>query len=124
MSTIWQILYNKAPRWVRATDFRGYFVRIAKNSRDTLAFASATYFCFVFPFDPYPYRLARLKPATDEERLKLKALYRSNGLDRKFEIDEYPHDTQPLYDTYERRRQYPQYYGDKYNHHKKYNPIC
>lgn len=73
--------------------------------------------------NPYANRLFVLKPQTDEERLAIKRNWSFNYWDRDWELGEYDNDIQPKYDTYRRRQKYPEYYGDKYNTFKKYQPI-
>lgn len=59
--------------------------------------------------------LVLTRPQSPEELEQLKRNYPFVSHSRTWEVDEYPvTQMPPVYDMYERRSKYPEYYGDRY----------
>lgn len=117
-------LMSWAPRWIKCIPWQkkfSSFLAMQKLCAVTIYPISIGAYYGILD-NPYADRLFWLKPQTDEERMQIKKNWFGNTLDRNWEIDQYEVEP-PAYDTYVRRQQYPEYYGDKYNTHKRYKLI-
>ena len=110
------------PRWFKVIRWRDI---IKRNGLETQRLMLFTFYVPVFIWinctmdNPYPFLLAWYKPETQEERdkMKLKWIWTRKNLylGRNWDMDKYQGHVPPLYDVWERRKQYPEYYGEKYN---------
>lgn len=114
-----QSYYNKlAPRWFRAMRWHDYKVRAKFPLK--WALAPTVGILVVAHFGEGSSKLARYlylnRPSNKDE---LNAVLRNvNWPDEYYcdwEIDQYSFDYPPVYDMNQRRKKYPQYYGDLYD---------
>lgn len=122
MSEELRTAYEKyAPRWFKVIRWREWAQRNVDKQYWMLAVLYLPVFVYFYHYDtnPYPHVLCLYKPQTEEERNHLKKKYitavANPFVGRNWEIDQYHGQYPPLYDVWQRRKQYPEYYGDKYN---------
>lgn len=100
--------------------------RMYKNQRFYFIFVyPSLIFLYYWPPNAHANQLYLQRPQTEKERLELKQDWSNISLQRNYPIDKYDNDIKPYYDTHERRRKYPEHYGDKYENVKFIKtPIC
>lgn len=113
------------PRWVKVIKWPEFWNRHFGSSPMSL------YLCMAIPIGlhlliPSPDKAAIAiwfqQPATEEECNKVKRNYylgysspMAGFVGRNWEFEKYDGQFPPLYDVWERRKQYPEYYGERYN---------
>lgn len=110
-------IYNKrAPRWFKVIKWREWLNRVSENQIHALFLLYLPgYFYFINNEDPLANYLAVRKPQNEEELMEVRRYVSDNPYQRDWEIDDYKRFVPPLYDLSERRRKYPEYYGNKYD---------
>ena len=109
------------PRWFKVIRWREIAIKRFKNQNLWVIgfYIPVLVYYTQMRGNPYPYLLIWFKPDTQEEIDYLKKMsiqgYGNHYVGRNWEMDQYHGQVPPYYDVWERRKKYPEYYGDKYN---------
>jgi len=114
--------YEKyAPKWFKTIRWREWAIRQYKKQYWMMAgLYMPVYLAFFHFYNPYIWMLLLKQPQTEEERIQLKKrwaiLYADRPLvGRNWDIDKYSGHVPPLVDLWQRRKKYPEHYGDRYD---------
>lgn len=115
-------LYHRyAPRWFKVIRWREWGVRVVEHQKYSVYAIYAPALIFILTAEDelkYVYTLYHTRPQTDEERLEIKKnRFKIFGeFHRNWQLGQYPGtEMPPTYDMAERRKKYPEYYGDRYD---------
>lgn len=112
---------ERLPRWFRAIRWGENWARIVNQKKRNFLLGWFPIFCFYILSDNLmAQEIWRLKPQSEDELNALRKKYMWDQNWRVHEIDQYRYDMKPHYDLWERRKHYPEHYGDRYDGYRRY----
>lgn len=108
--------YHKyTPRWFKVIKWRQFALRTIEHQKFLAKVGYAPLLLiYIYISDKASHWIAWKKPQTEEELLEIKRYYNWNHYQRNWDIDQYRYNHPPMYDLWERRQKYPQYYKGRY----------